>query len=116
MASSTRARVSRLTGELEFSTREIVPMPTEAARATSRIVVFVGTASITIRPFCRLPFLAQVRWEKPSTPSFLGKSSTPAQPYFHRIRGSRPHQARIWKGGRTDCYFAFALDTGFLLG
>ena len=48
MASSTRVRVFRLTWELEFSTREIVPMPTPAARATSRIVVFVGTASIAI--------------------------------------------------------------------
>jgi len=48
MASSTRARVFRLTCELEFSTREIVPMPTPAASATSRIVVFSGTASITM--------------------------------------------------------------------
>src|SRR6266850_383998 len=54
MAASTRARVSRLTWELEFSTREIVPMPTEAAWATSRIVVFLGTASIGIWPFVAL--------------------------------------------------------------
>src|SRR6266404_250239 len=49
IASSTRVRVFRLTCELEFSTREIVPMPTPAARATSRmVVVFAGTASIAI--------------------------------------------------------------------
>src|SRR5437016_13245181 len=51
MASRTRARVSRLTCELEFSTREIVPMPTEAAWATSRIVVFLGTASMAVTAF-----------------------------------------------------------------
>src|SRR6266481_9177022 len=54
MASSTRARVSRLTCELEFNTREIVPMPTEAARATSRIVVFFGTTSMANRGFVTL--------------------------------------------------------------
>ena len=51
MASSTRARVFRLTCELEFSTREMVPMPTPAARATSRIVVFAGTVSIQVTLF-----------------------------------------------------------------
>src|SRR5207245_5147600 len=53
MASRTRARVYRLTCELEFSTREIVPMPTEAACATSRIVVFleIGRASCRERGY-----------------------------------------------------------------
>src|SRR5262249_13924958 len=46
----TGALVSRLTCELEFSTREIVPTPTPAARATSRMVVFCGTASIESGP------------------------------------------------------------------
>src|SRR6267142_3958110 len=69
MAASTRARVSRLTWELEFSTREIVPMPTEAACATSRIVVFLGTASMAMRPFVALAvWLGSVRNRQPFSP------------------------------------------------
>ncbi len=66
MASSTRVRVFRLTWELEFSTREIVPMPTPAARATSRIVVFVGTASIAIGVL--VAFAPRPRFAGPTSP------------------------------------------------
>src|SRR5215813_5362902 len=59
IALSTRARVSRLTCELEFSTREIVPTPTPDARATSRMVVFCGTASIESGPSTFGPLLKQ---------------------------------------------------------
>src|SRR5262249_43594647 len=59
MAFRTRALVSRLTCELEFSTREIVPTPTPAARATSRMVVFCGTASIESGPSTFGPLLKQ---------------------------------------------------------
>src|SRR5882757_534258 len=80
IAFSTRARVSRLTCELEFSTREIVPIPTLAALATSRIVVLPGTASI----LCLL--VACGVWLGLPRP-FLSGSSLPRQ--FHEYTERR---------------------------
>src|SRR6267142_1509912 len=76
MASRTRARVFRLTCELEFNTREIVPIPTPAARATSRIVVFVGTASIVDRVFSG-PGLLGSQLAALTFDLFRGKLTTP---------------------------------------
>src|ERR1700740_326753 len=46
IASRTRARVALLTRGLEFKTREMVATPTPAVRATSRMVVCLGTVFI----------------------------------------------------------------------
>src|SRR5882672_5587138 len=84
----TRARVSRLTCELEFRTREIVPTPTPAARATSRIVVFCGTASILLSAlYAKQPQgrICQPRRESSTTANDLGGSKIDLAEYDWRF-------------------------------
>src|SRR5207249_10542289 len=93
MASSTRARVSRLTWELEFNTREIVPMPTEAACATSRIVVFLGTASISEASPCFRALIGSARDRDPFSAVTLA----------HQTDNSIPAAGwRIWTVGKKQ--------------
>ncbi len=106
MASSTRARVFRLTCELEFSTREIVPMPTPAARATSRMVVFAGTASIAIGVL--VAFAPRLRFKRQRPRSFSLASlahHTLEDGRQCRPAGVRGPSARGQKSGPAKSFF-----------
>src|SRR5258708_1284175 len=117
MASRTRARVFRLTCELEFSTREIVPMPTPAARATSRMVVFAGTASIAIG--VRVAFAPRLRLAA-ATSSILFRAPSLAHHENDDIRRcARPAWVHFWQEVKKvewrSRFSRFRLDRHFLL-
>src|ERR1700740_57007 len=110
-ASRTRVRVFRLTCELELSTREIVPMPTPAARATSRIVGFRGTASTLLRALSCLVF-AFVGNVLGSGPNFLLQSLAHACTGVCKKRVGAGSQPTLDENSENRCCTAGFLKLG----